>query len=65
MSIDGAYIKEIRDAGYKNITTDQLVTFKAQGIDKEYIGKVTTAERKDDKDGEMMRMISSALKRWI
>ena len=39
LNVDAAYIKEIRDAGYKNVTEDQLVTFKAQGIDKKYIEK--------------------------
>src|SRR5205085_659507 len=38
--VDGAYIKEIRDAGYKNITLDQLISFKAQGIDKNYLVKL-------------------------
>src|ERR1700745_2780196 len=40
LGVDGAYIKEIRDAGYKNITLDQLVSFKAQGIDKAYLAKL-------------------------
>ncbi len=31
MSIDGAYIKDIREAGYKEITADQLVSFQSTG----------------------------------
>lgn len=40
LNISEAYIKEIQDAGYKNITMQQIITFKAQGIDKDYLGKV-------------------------
>ena len=50
--MDDKYINEIRSAGYKNVTTDQLVSFKAQGIDKEYITKVRKLKGSDGKDGD-------------
>lgn len=46
LGIDGNYIRDIRSE-YSNITADQLVGFKAQGIDKEMISKIR--EMKSDK----------------
>ncbi len=37
LNIDEAYIDDIKKAGYKNITADKIITFKAQGIDGKLI----------------------------
>ena len=52
LKISDEYIREIRDAGYKDISVDQIVAFKSQGIDKTYLAKVNNMNLKNKKDNE-------------
>jgi hypothetical protein len=60
LNVDAAYIKEIRDAGYKNVTTDQLgILSKPQGIDKKYIESVREMKGdKGDKGDKVVKMMT-------
>ncbi len=37
LGVDKAFIEQITKAGYKNLSADKIITFKAQGIDGKYI----------------------------
>lgn len=50
LKINDEYIKEIQDAGYKNLSPDDIVAFKAQGIDKNFLVKLNKAKL-DNKTG--------------
>lgn len=56
LDISESYINEIWDAGYKDISVDDLVAFKSQGIDKNYLIRVRKPRVKEGKeaDGEEM-----------
>ncbi len=43
LKLDRAYIEEIRQSGYKDISFNQLVSFKAQGITGAYISSLRKA----------------------
>ncbi|HYF32079.1 MAG TPA: M56 family metallopeptidase [Chitinophagaceae bacterium] len=57
LNITAEYVKEIQDAGYKDISANKIITFKAQGIDKEYLAKMKSSgvvKEGDDEDAEAM-----------
>jgi hypothetical protein len=53
LNIDKGYVSDIRQAGYRDLSINQLISFKSQGIDGKYINGLRKANIKDvGNDGE-------------
>ncbi|RZK55453.1 MAG: hypothetical protein EOO91_14095 [Pedobacter sp.] len=50
LSVDAAFIKDIKSSGYKNVTANKLITLKAQGIDGEFLRNAKNASDVSDKE---------------
>lgn len=50
LGIDKAFIEEIRNAGYKDVSPNNIITLKAQGIDAKYITDFRAATKNKNKN---------------
>jgi len=57
LNVDKAFIEEIRKAGYKDVSPENIIALKAQGIDAKYIADFrnsTKANEKDEVDADVI-----------